>query len=130
MRLKIPPLRERRDEIPALVRHFLAASAAEFKKGTLRLSEEIMEHLMLCRWPGNVRQLQNEVRRLVLRAEPNAVLTPGDLSEEVFNPRLTPKPVQPRDFEMPLEMPHEMPLEVIVPLTDKLMPTCRRSSAR
>ena len=68
IRLRIPPLRERRDEIPALVRHFLAVSAAEFKKGDVRVSEEIMEHLLLCRWPGNVRQLQNEVRRMVALA--------------------------------------------------------------
>ena len=40
--LRIPPLRERRDEIPALARHFLAHSAAEFKKGDVRVSEEAM----------------------------------------------------------------------------------------
>jgi DNA-binding NtrC family response regulator len=110
IRLPILPLRERRDEIPALVRHFLALSAAEFKKGTLRLSEEIMEHLLLCRWPGNVRQLQNEVRRLAAFAEPNAVLTPAALSPEVFNTRLAPRPVH-GDVEM------------VVPLNDKLLPT-------
>ena len=49
-----------------------------------------MEHLLLCRWPGNIRQLQNEMRRMVVRAEPDAVLTPADLSEEVFNTRLAP----------------------------------------
>ncbi len=111
IRLRIPPLRERRDEIPALVRHFLTVSAAEFKKGDVGVSEETMEHLLLCRWPGNVRQLQNEVRRMVVRAEPGAVLTPDDLSEEVFNTRLAPRPVPHPDLEM------------VVPLNEKLMPT-------
>jgi hydrogenase-4 transcriptional activator len=110
IRLRILPLRERRDEIPALVRHFLALSAADFKKGEVRVSEEIMEHLLLCRWPGNVRQLQNKVRRMVALAEPNAVLTPHDLSEEVFNTRLAPRPIH-----------HD--LEMVVPLTEKLLPT-------
>jgi DNA-binding NtrC family response regulator len=110
IRLRIPPLRERRDEIPALAGHFVAQSAAEFKKGDIRASEDIMEHLLLYRWPGNVRQLQNEVRRMVALAEPNSVLTSRHLSEEVFNPRLAPRPI---DDE----------LEMVVPLKNKLVPT-------
>ena len=113
IRLRIPPLRERRDEIPALVRHFVAQSAAEFKKGDVRVSEEIMEHLLLCRWSGNVRQLQNEVRRMVALAELNAVLTPADLSEEVFNTRPAPRPGHGEH-------------EVVVGLKDKLLPTVSR----
>jgi transcriptional regulator with PAS, ATPase and Fis domain len=109
-RLKVPPLRERRDEIPPLVHHFVARSAAEFQKRDVRVSEETMEHLLLCRWPGNVRQLQNEIRRMVALAEPNAVLTPNDLSEEVFNLRLASRPGQNE-------------LEMIVRLKDKLLPT-------
>ena len=110
IRLKIPPLRERRDEIPALVRHFVAQSAGEFRKGHVRLSEEAMEHLLLCRWPGNVRQLQNEIRRMVILADTNAVLTPDDLSEDVFNTRLAARPAT-HEFEM------------LVGLKDKLQPT-------
>ena len=88
MRLKLLPLRERRDEIPALVRHFVERFAVEFHKGDIRVSDETMEHLLLCRWPGNVRQLQNEIRRMIALAEPGTVLTAADLSEEVFNARL------------------------------------------
>ncbi len=47
VRLTIPPLRERRDEIPALVHHFVARAAAEFSKGRVRLAEETMEYLLL-----------------------------------------------------------------------------------
>jgi transcriptional regulator with AAA-type ATPase domain len=50
------------------VRHFLALSDAEFKTEEIRVSEEMTEHLLLRRWPGNLRQLQNEVRRLAARA--------------------------------------------------------------
>jgi transcriptional regulator with PAS, ATPase and Fis domain len=110
VRLRIPPLRERRDEIPALVGHFVAQSAAEFKKGDIRASEDIIEHLLLYRWPGNVRQLQNEMRRMVALAEPNSVLTSQQLSEEVFNTRLAPRPA---DDE----------LEMVVPLKNKLVAT-------
>jgi DNA-binding NtrC family response regulator/tetratricopeptide (TPR) repeat protein len=110
IRLKIPPLRERRDEIPALVRHFVDQFAGEFRKGDVRVSEETMEHLLLCRWPGNVRQLQNEIRRMVALAEPHSVLTPGDLSEDVYNSRLAARPI-----------PSE--LEMLVGLKDQLPPT-------
>jgi transcriptional regulator with GAF, ATPase, and Fis domain len=109
-RLRVPPLRERRDEIPGLVRHFVAQSAAEFKKGDVRVADETMEHLLLCRWPGNIRQLQNEIRRMVALAKPNAVLAPRDLSEDVFNARLAQRPA-PNEFEM------------VVWLKGKLLPT-------
>jgi DNA-binding NtrC family response regulator len=81
--LDIPPLRERRDELPALVLHFLARAAAEFRKGHVRIAEETMEQLLVAPWPGNIRQLQNELRRMVALAEPDAVLTPASLSPEV-----------------------------------------------
>jgi DNA-binding NtrC family response regulator len=71
--LSIRPLRERPDEIPGLVNHFVARDAEEFKKGP-RVAEETMERLPLYRWPGNVRQLQNEIRRMVALAEPNTTL--------------------------------------------------------
>ena len=87
VRLQIPPLRERRDEIPALVHHFLAAAAAEYRKGQVRIAQDTMEQLLLFPWPGNIRQLHNEIRRMVALAEPGAVLTPAALSAEVANAR-------------------------------------------
>src|ERR1700730_4521618 len=72
IRLAIPPLRERRDEVPALVHHFVARAAAEFSKGRVRIAEETMEHLLLYPWPGNIRQLNNELRRMVALAEVGA----------------------------------------------------------
>src|SRR5215467_16111639 len=88
--LRIPPLRERRDEIPALVHHFVMRAAADYRKGQIRVAENTMEHLLLFSWPGNVRQLQNELRRMVALAEPDAVLTPRALSPEIAGLRAEP----------------------------------------
>jgi transcriptional regulator with PAS, ATPase and Fis domain len=85
--LQIPPLRERRDEIPALVHHFVMRAAAEYHKGQIRVAENTMEQLLLFPWPGNVRQLQNELRRMVALAEPDAVLTPRALSSAIASVR-------------------------------------------
>ncbi len=85
VRLSLKPLRERRDEIPALVTHFVAAAAKEFGKGYLPVAEETMERLLLYRWPGNIRQLQNEIRRMVALIETGATLQPDMISDEILD---------------------------------------------
>jgi len=89
VRLHMPPLRERRVEIPAFANHFLEKSAKEMNKGELRLAEETMEYLVLYRWPGNVRQIANEMRRLAALAERGAVLMPEHLSADIAASRKT-----------------------------------------
>ena len=89
IRINIPPLRERREEIPALVEHFLERFGRELQKPMLRVADETLEYLVLYRWPGNVRQLANELRRMVALAEPNAVLMPAHLSEDIVASRRT-----------------------------------------
>jgi len=89
VRLHIPPLRERRVEIPAFANHFLDKYAKEMNKGGLRLAEETMEYLVLYRWPGNVRQIANEMRRLAALAERDAVLMPEHLSTDIAASRRT-----------------------------------------
>jgi DNA-binding NtrC family response regulator len=89
VRLPLPPLRERRVEIPALVDHYLQKFAREYSKGDLRLSEETMEYLILYRWPGNVRQLANEMRRMAVMAETGAVLMPEHLTADILGSRRT-----------------------------------------
>jgi two-component system response regulator HupR/HoxA len=59
-------------------------AAEEFRKSNIRMAEETMERLALFDWPGNVRQLQNEIRRMVALAEPGAVLRPDVLSADIF----------------------------------------------
>ena len=69
--VRIPPLRERREDIPELVAHFLARFAAERRIRTPELSKDAMAALQAHEWPGNVRQLRNIIERTL-------ILTPGD----------------------------------------------------
>ena len=62
--LRLPPLRERREAIPLLARHFLA-QCREAGGGYRMLDEEAMTRLQAWRWPGNVRELENLIRRIV-----------------------------------------------------------------
>jgi DNA-binding NtrC family response regulator len=89
VRLHVPPLRERREEIPPLVQHYLDRWGRESHKTGIRIADETMEYLILFRWPGNVRQLANEIRRMVALAESNAVLMPEHLSPEIAASRRT-----------------------------------------
>jgi DNA-binding NtrC family response regulator len=89
VRLHLPPLRERRVEIPTLANHYIQKFAQEYAKGDLRLAEDTMEYLVLYRWPGNTRQLANEMRRLAALAESGAVMMPEHLSPEITASRRT-----------------------------------------
>ncbi len=89
VRLPLPPLRERRVEIPTLANHYIQKFAQEYAKGDLRLAEDTIEYLVLYRWPGNIRQLANEMRRLAALAETGAVLMPEHLSPEITASRRT-----------------------------------------
>ena len=69
--VRLPPLRERREDLPELVSHFLARFAAERRMPTLNISEEAMAALQAHDWPGNVHQLRNIIERTI-------ILAPGD----------------------------------------------------
>ena len=69
--VRLPPLRERREDIPELVSHFLARFAAERRMPPPRISEEAMAALQAHDWPGNIRQLRNIIERTL-------ILAPGD----------------------------------------------------
>jgi len=71
--INVPPLAERPEDIPELVRHFLARFAAEESKRVTGISAEALTLLFAYRWPGNVRQLENAVFRAVVLAEGNEV---------------------------------------------------------
>jgi DNA-binding NtrC family response regulator len=72
VRLDVPPLRERAEDIPSLAAHFLQRFSAEQKKGLLRLSKSAEKRLLSHNWPGNVRELKNAVEAAV-------ALTKGDI---------------------------------------------------
>jgi Nif-specific regulatory protein len=81
--LRVPPLRERREDVPLLAEHFLTRYSAEMGKPAAGFSQQTMELLQSYAWPGNVRELQNEVQRLVIQIEPGAFITPDLLSPRV-----------------------------------------------
>lgn len=73
IRIQLPPLRERREDIPPLVRRFLKKSAEESGKPELGISEAALGLLAAYEWPGNIRELENTVRNAVLFAEGDTV---------------------------------------------------------
>lgn len=81
--LLIPPLRERPEDILLLADHFLRRFAEQFEKPGIRLSEASLSLLAKHNWPGNVRDLQNEMERAVALASPDERIDPEDLSEEL-----------------------------------------------
>jgi transcriptional regulator with GAF, ATPase, and Fis domain len=81
LEVRLPPLRERREDVPELVRHFLDLQAREAGAEPKTVSDEALALLVGYDWPGNVRQLRNEVRRAVALAD--QVILPEVLSEEI-----------------------------------------------
>jgi transcriptional regulator with GAF, ATPase, and Fis domain len=81
--LRVPPLRERREDIPLLATHFLTHYSTELGKPAAGFSQQAMELLQSYDWPGNVRELQNEVQRLVIQIDPGGFATPDLLSPRV-----------------------------------------------
>ena len=72
--LRIPPLRERREEIPLLLRHFMARFAARYGRAPLPLSPTIVEACLRYPWPGNLRELENLVKRYLILGDEALVL--------------------------------------------------------
>ncbi|HRI54785.1 MAG TPA: sigma 54-interacting transcriptional regulator, partial [Pseudomonadota bacterium] len=81
--IRLPPLRERREDIQALAEHFLRKYSSEMKKAVSGFTPETLAQLSGYNWPGNVRELENEVHRLVIQAEPETFITP-----ELLAPRM------------------------------------------
>jgi len=65
--IQIPPLRERKEDIPLLVEYFLEQFCQSFGRSPLAIEREAMDLLQVYDWPGNVRELRNTIERLVLR---------------------------------------------------------------
>jgi transcriptional regulator with PAS, ATPase and Fis domain len=82
-RLNLPPLRERKDEIPALAALFLDRFSRECQRTGLRPGDDFIAALLLFDWPGNIRQLANEIRRVVALAADGQTLGAGDLAPEI-----------------------------------------------
>jgi transcriptional regulator with GAF, ATPase, and Fis domain len=79
----VPPLRERREDIPVLAQHFLRACAEQYRLPQVELTPEAHDCLINYDWPGNVRELKNVVERTVVRAR-TSTITRRDLPADLF----------------------------------------------
>ena len=103
--LRVPPLRERRDDIPVLVAHFLAKLEKREKRQKL-LTPRTLERLMAHEWPGNVRELENEMERLWVLSGDDGVIDEDLLSPAIGKRKLpltsgSPIPVVPPTSQVP-----------------------------
>ena len=80
--ITLPPLKERREDIPALARHFLERFAKEVKKNLYEISEEALGKLAAYDWPGNVRELANVIERAVVLGQ-GPEIAPHDLPARI-----------------------------------------------
>jgi formate hydrogenlyase transcriptional activator len=86
--VSVPPLRERREDIPVLAAHFLSLAAAKLKKRPLTLDPASLQRLVHYDWPGNVRELQSLIDRAVILSRSEIVVI-----DEAFFPKLETRPV-------------------------------------
>jgi formate hydrogenlyase transcriptional activator len=85
--LHLPALRDRREDIPMLIRHFVEKCAARLHKRIDVIPEEAVQAMMHWSWPGNIRELENFVERSVILSEGNRLDPPlGELCEEISRP--------------------------------------------
>jgi transcriptional regulator with PAS, ATPase and Fis domain len=90
--VKIPALRDRPEDISALISHYLSHFARRNDRTIAGITWEAIHALETYSWPGNVRELAGEMERLVLYAEENSHITPEQISSHIFSPR--PDPLQ------------------------------------
>jgi len=88
IRIHVPPLRERREEIPHLSTFFLREASERLSKPDILLSSETLDVFSQYWWPGNVRQLKNEIQRAVALSAPGGTIEPAHLSPEIGTVRL------------------------------------------
>ncbi len=88
IRIHVPPLRERREEIPHLATLFLREAAERLGKPDVSLGSDVLDLFAQYWWPGNVRQLKNEIQRLVAMSAPGRTIDATHLSPELLTTRL------------------------------------------
>ncbi len=83
--VQLPALRERREDIPLLVQHFLEKFSQDSGRGAVTMSQEAMRHLMAYPWPGNIRQLENAIERALAFSAGRSQIEVTDLTRELQN---------------------------------------------
>ncbi len=84
--IELPPLRERKEDIPLLINHFLKEFSAEFNIDTPHISSSAMEILKKYNWPGNIRELQNAIQYAIVNSidSPKKIIEPSNLPEYIL----------------------------------------------
>jgi len=102
---RLPPLRERKDDIPLLVRHFLEKYCADGRTSEssppVRVSQDAMRRLMSYEWPGNVRQLENLVERMMAFNGGRRQIEIGDLPSEILEETPSAVPLVTTNMDLP-----------------------------
>ncbi|MDD5207728.1 MAG: sigma-54 dependent transcriptional regulator [Desulfobacterales bacterium] len=91
--IEIPPLRDRRTDIPLLVHHFLENTCKNKKKKIKGISKDVMRAFMGYDWPGNVRELENIIERMVILTE-GISLTMDDVPEKIARKQVSEQPIK------------------------------------
>ncbi|HEX5874273.1 MAG TPA: sigma-54 dependent transcriptional regulator [Pyrinomonadaceae bacterium] len=81
--VKVPPLRERREDIPTLISHFVSHYARKNERKISGITSEAIQILETYSWPGNIRELAAEIERLVLYAEDDGYIRPENISQRI-----------------------------------------------
>jgi transcriptional regulator with PAS, ATPase and Fis domain len=81
--IRLPPLRERREDVPLLAEHFLKRYTQEFRKPVQGFAQATLDAMMAYAWPGNIRELENEVQRMVIQSDADAFVEPDQLSPQI-----------------------------------------------
>ncbi|PLX86377.1 MAG: Fis family transcriptional regulator [Desulfuromonas sp.] len=111
--IHIPPLRDRRDDIPCLLEHFLLQFSREFNKRMAGFSKEALDLMSRYHWPGNVRELRNVVERICIMHNVD-LIKPEHLPREIWGEE--PQSEVPFSFEIP---PEGIVLDDVVGLVEK-----------
>jgi two-component system response regulator AtoC len=109
--LRVPPLRERKEEIAPLVRHFVEKYRRRYRGGLDEVPADVMERFHAHDWPGNVRELENLVRRLVVLRDPAMVL--GELSAGPRNTAVNGVVARAPEGAPPVPLPEDAPLKEV-----------------
>jgi DNA-binding NtrC family response regulator len=101
LHIHVAPLRERREDVPALLQYFLRELTARHETGTPTFDEDVLSRLSAHDWPGNVRQLKNAVERMLVKAT-GPVIQVHDLPRDLVLPRAAADAGTPVDREQPV----------------------------
>jgi DNA-binding NtrC family response regulator/tetratricopeptide (TPR) repeat protein len=110
IRIVVPPLRDRREEIPHLSTYFLREASERLAKPDVHMSSATLDLFARYWWPGNVRQLRNEIQRAVAMSAPGGVIEPDQLSPDLAAPpteaasaQMGARPIQPGNLASAVE---------------------------